>query len=439
MHQVEHIQLDEQVAEYRGGLRAWFFWSIAVGFYLFEFFLRDSGSVLEKELQVHFLADAKTIGFVMASYLWVYSPMNLVAGVLFDKYGTKRVLPAATFLCGAGSIVFGLAGVVNHLWVLALGRILLGLGSAFAFVGTIYLASVWFSSSRMPLVVALSNTLGVLGGMLAQAPMAWLDRTFGWELTMCFMGMTGIGLALIMKLVIPERPQWYEDIFLPDDVSWSKFFTGLRSVLRNRKTWFLGIAGGFAWLPVSVFAALWGVRFLTRTLNISEVEAGYGIIWMYVGLMFGGPLFGFLIKRGLSLHTALPSAAFLGAIFQFIVIQFAPTLGVHGTFVMLALLGVVVAGQCLVFPLAVLLNEPFLKGTTIATVNFLVMILGAIAMPLIGALLDYFQGDSRHTIARVDVHALQQAMYILPISFLLAFILLLCVRAPRESLKSNQS
>ena len=71
---------------------------------------------------------------------WVYAPMQLLVGVLFDRYGTKYIVSTAAMICGVGCIVSQADGLVaRH------RTRFIGVGSAFAFVGAVYGATVWFS------------------------------------------------------------------------------------------------------------------------------------------------------------------------------------------------------------------------------------------------------------------------------------------------------
>ncbi|MDE5035627.1 MFS transporter, partial [Francisella tularensis] len=65
--------------------------------------------------------------FLVSSYNITYLLMQIPAGILLDRSGSKKVLIGATILCGIGNIMF-----VSGEYELALfGRLLVGLGSSF--------------------------------------------------------------------------------------------------------------------------------------------------------------------------------------------------------------------------------------------------------------------------------------------------------------------
>jgi len=91
--------------------------------------------------------DAGALGNLVAYYYYIYTPMQLPVGVLMDRYGPRRLLVFACLLCVIGSFWFASA---SHASALGGSRLLTGLGSAFAFVGVMKLASSWLPEIVLP-------------------------------------------------------------------------------------------------------------------------------------------------------------------------------------------------------------------------------------------------------------------------------------------------
>ena len=53
--------------------------------------------------------------------------MQLIAGLMYDRYGPRVLLTIMVAVCAIGAIVFGLA---SSIWMLVVGRMLMGLASA---------------------------------------------------------------------------------------------------------------------------------------------------------------------------------------------------------------------------------------------------------------------------------------------------------------------
>ena len=132
----------EQSGLIRGKWYAWNFWGVVAIFTLYEFFIRVTPNANLDDLQKDLDATPGSIATAMSVYLWVYAPMQLLVGVLFDRYGTKYIVSTAAMICGVGCIIFSQA---DGLVAAGIGRGFIGVGSAFAFVGAVYVATVWFS------------------------------------------------------------------------------------------------------------------------------------------------------------------------------------------------------------------------------------------------------------------------------------------------------
>lgn len=81
--------------------------------------------------------------------------MQISAGVLLDRFGSKKVLISATLLCGIGNVIFVSGGYELDLF----GTLLVGLGSSFAFIGVLKLILENFESKYFPIITSLVISL----------------------------------------------------------------------------------------------------------------------------------------------------------------------------------------------------------------------------------------------------------------------------------------
>src|SRR5439155_1327610 len=61
------------------------------------------------------------------------------------------------------------------------GRFAVGLGATVTFIGTLKIAAAWFPAERFGLLSAVTATVGVLGALIASAPLAALMAVAGWR------------------------------------------------------------------------------------------------------------------------------------------------------------------------------------------------------------------------------------------------------------------
>ena len=163
-------------------------------FFLYEFMIRVLPAVIEGSLRDSMRASAGDIGLSMSFYYYAYGPMQLVVGVLLDRLGPRFPLAFAAIVCAIGAVAFALA---NSLFGLGAGRFLMGFGSAFAYVGTVYVATIWFPGRRIALLSGLTVTLGMLGAITAESTLQFLVEQTAWQNVMYGFAAVGVVLAII--------------------------------------------------------------------------------------------------------------------------------------------------------------------------------------------------------------------------------------------------
>ena len=238
-------------------MRAWIAWSIPGLFFLYEFMIRVLPAVIEGPLQKELGVSAGDIGLSMSFYYYAYGPMQIVVGVLLDKLGARGPLSVAALVCGVGALTFA-AG--TSLTGLGAGRFLMGFGSAFAYVGTVYVATIWFPGRRVAMISGLTVTLGMLGAITAESMLEFLLQKQSWQNVVYGFAAAGVVLAVLLAIMIPNRPQWFKQHMRESTALGEKpsTFACLKQVLSNRQTLLLGVITGLVYLPVGTFAALWG-------------------------------------------------------------------------------------------------------------------------------------------------------------------------------------
>jgi len=133
------------------------------------------------ELQTDFGVGAGAVTGVVTAFMLVYSAMQLVTGLLVDRYGGARVLVAGTLFLAVGAALFPLS---TRLWMLYFSRILTGIGA-----GTIYLSAVKEIDRLFPgsftKVLGITMLVGYIGTGFAGPPVIWAVGRFGsWRLAL---------------------------------------------------------------------------------------------------------------------------------------------------------------------------------------------------------------------------------------------------------------
>ncbi|OGT31574.1 MAG: hypothetical protein A3E87_00280 [Gammaproteobacteria bacterium RIFCSPHIGHO2_12_FULL_35_23] len=399
---------------------AWVVWIIAATFYAYEFFIRVSPSVMVPNLMRSFNVDAETLGILSASYYYAYAIMQVPVGVILDRFGIHKLLVLASLFVAGGSFLFA---NTDNLIIANLARVLMGIGSAFSFVGCLKLAANWFSIKQFSTVVGLTNTVGILGAISAQAPLATAVIYYGWRHTMFFVGIAGIVIAFLILLIIRDNPPIS---YLPKRTSNIKRLgMGLLTVLRCHQSWLIAVFGCLLVAPVSGFTELWSIPFLMKAHHISRPFAGMLSSIMFIGIAVGGPTHS-TFSNIIGKRKPILIVGAIGALLCFSAVIYLAISNIIILVSLLFLFGFFTSSMLLCFTIAAEINPKWATGAAIGFTNMLVMTGGTIFQPLIGHILDILGRTlyNGHFVTHFTTSNYRIALSLLPICLITALILL---------------
>jgi MFS family permease len=399
----------------------WLMVFAATMFYCYESLLRVAPSVMRLEIMHNYKIDAGTFSSLIAFYYYIYAPMQLFVGVLMDRYGPRLLLTMAAFACSIGTYAF----VATEVLVIGeIGRLLIGFGSAFAFVGVLKIASLWLPENKFALISGITMALGMVGGLLGDTAVTSLVTYEGWKLASVHAAIVGLLIMLFLFIVIRDNRDMPNDDTDSENSSFEEVLSGLWSLLKSPQSWVVGIVGCLMWFPISIYAEAWGVGHLQDVLGYTREDSSHAVALIFLGMACGGPLAGlisdYIKQRKLVIFT--------GAALTFVIssaIIYMPGLSKNAVLVLSFLFGFFNAPQVLVFPMAKEISDKHAVGSALAVTNMFVMMAGVI-QPVTGYLLRYMGPSSIVNGAPIyGMGAYQVALAIIPIS-LLATMILVC-------------
>lgn len=368
----------------KGSLRAWIILGCAWLFYLYEYILRVSPSVITHNLMTDFNATSTTLGVLISFYYISYVALQIPCGVIVDSLGTRRVITFSALICVIGSVCFAYS---QTLLMAQIGRFLIGAGSACAYLSCTKVGAEWFRTDKFAMVAGMTMMMGTFGGIFGGNPFALLVNKFDWRSAMLMAALVGFVIAIASWLIIRSYPKSPSNTYSVSPVSSVSVLEGLRVVATNPQSWLIGLYGCMMYLPLSAFAELWGVPFLMERYGINNELASRGSTMIFLGMAVGSPLAAWL-SNYLRTRKKVMSGAVVGSLIIFFIVFYMPNIPLGGMFCLLFLGGLVGGGQILCFVSANEINPPHNSGTTIGFINCLVMTSGSIFQPLLGWLLD---------------------------------------------------
>ncbi|MDR3490588.1 MAG: MFS transporter [Gammaproteobacteria bacterium] len=406
---------------------AWAVTLTAALFFFYEFIQLILPNAINVQLMQAFDLNAPELGWLASMYFCANAIFLFPAGNLLDRYSTKKLLLGAVALCTIGTFVFAIAPDYR---IAAAGRFVVGIGAAFCFLSCIRVASRWFPPSRMALVTGVVVTMAMLGGFVAQSPLVLLTKWIGWRHAILWDAGLGIFIALAIIFIVQDRPPNSHEEAKADKAKLQNlgFLRCIKLVLLNPNNWLGGIYTSLLNLPVFLLGGLWGMRYLVQVHNLTEVQASYATSMLFVGVIFGSPMFGWFSDHiG---RRCLPMI--LGAVASLIVmliLMYTPDLSLTSLIILFFLIGFVTSSQVLSYPAIAELNPISLTGTAVSIASVTIMCSGVIFQPLFGWMLEL---NWDHTMVSdvpvYSAHDFNTAMWIMPIAFVIGIAIAAKIR-----------
>lgn len=377
----------------------WATYAILILAYMSVFFHRMAPAVVSAELMTAFDTSGAALGLLAAMYYYIYTAMQIPAGVLADTVGTRTVATLGNLVAGIGSIIFGLA---ESLEVAYAGRFLVGLGVSVIFVGLMKSNTVWFRERIYGLVSGVTLLLGNLGSVLAAGPLAWLLGHTSWRTAFVAIGVFSLLLAMLSLLLVRNRPQdaGFPSLRAIEGMSAHAererhWLHDMREVWSSWRVWpgfwfNFGMAGG-----LFAFAGLWGVPLLRDLHGLSRNEAAHYTTLTLLAMAIGTLLLGWLSDRLGRRKPVMVVSGLLYLVTCSALVWLPWSAGASGM-LLFALLGLCGSGFVLSYACAKEVCAPALSGMAISVVNTGLFLGAALMQPLFGWLLDQgWQGSLR--------------------------------------------
>src|SRR5438046_334944 len=246
---------------------------------------------------------------------------------------------------------------------------------------------VAFFHRNAPGVMArdLMETVGVLGALIASAPLAALMAVAGWRGAFWTVGAVTLACSLACVAVVRDAPAGAAASPPP---ALRGLLRGIGRVLANAHTWpvFLSF---FCLYSAMGNLFLWAVPFLRDVYGLATTPAATIAAATSIALLGSAPLTGFVsdsvVRRRKSPYVAL-SVALLGVWALFLgTLGAAPLWAVAALFFGLGLFGGVFV---LTWPIGREVNPPELAGIAVAVVNLGGFLGAALTQGPLGAVLD---------------------------------------------------
>ncbi len=407
----------------RASRHAWLVWAVGALSFGYAFIQRVAPSVMVEDLMRDFAASGAVLGNLSAIYFYAYASLQIPVGVALDNWGPRRMLTVAALIAAAGSLLFAVA---ETLAVAYAGRLLVGIGCAVGFVGTLKIAANWFPPNRYAFVSGMSMLVGVSGGVIGQAPMAAVVDAIGWRDALLGAGGLALLLAVATWIVVRDRPSF--DRAGDHAIARRGIMTDLKLVVMRYQIWIIALYGAVMSGPMLAYSGLWGVPHLMAVYGLDRPTAAGSASLVMLGWAAGAPAAGWISDRLGRRRLPMGVAAAI-ALMSWLVLLYVPGLPLVMAWPLLGMIGASSASMVICYALAREHSPREASGAAVGFINMATVGSGALLQPLIGGLLDRFwDGAVIDGVRHYSLAAYDDALVTLPICAVIAFIAVWFIR-----------
>ena len=399
-------------------------------FFFFEFLQMNMFNALNPSLYKAFhLTNATQLGQLSACFMYSMVLFLFPAGIILDRFSTKKVIRWAMLSCISFVFLFSFTATLLQGEIC---RLITGIGDAFCLLACVRLASRWFPPKNMALIVGLIVMMAMIGGMVAQTPLTELIKVVDWRVALRIDAVAGLFMWLAIVMFVQDFPPGTKAFFDAQHTTLEKLglLRALKGTVTNIQNWLSGLYVSLVNLPLMILGSTWGSFYLTQAHHLSEIQASFVNVFLFLGMIIGSPVVGWASDK-LERRKMPMVMGVIASIAVIFAIMYTPHLSLDDLIILFFTLGFVISSQIIGYPLIAESNPSMLTGTAEGLASVLIMS-GGMLIPVFPAVLNMHWNHAMHNgIPFYAVSDYDRAFMIMPIAFLIALIASFFVRETR--------
>ncbi|URW76531.1 MFS transporter [Sphingomonas donggukensis] len=241
--------------------------------YFFSYMDRQILAILQEDIRAELhLSDTQLgllAGFAFAIF---YATLGLPVARLADKGNRINIIAVALTIWSAMTAVCGLA---QNFIQLLLARIGVGIGEAGSSPPSHSIIADLYPAEKRAGAMGIYSLGVVLGTAFGTMIGGFVAHLYGWRVAMFTIGLPGILLAVVIKLVVPEPKRGLSDVQIvaegEDRGTMPSLGDGFRSLFANRAAVHL-VMGVTITSMIGYGHAAFGPSFLIRALGLDKLQ-----------------------------------------------------------------------------------------------------------------------------------------------------------------------
>ena len=355
----------------------WLMFILVSIFYAYQYVLRVMPSIMLEDIIDQFSIQPSSFGQFSGIYYIGYSLMHLPLGIMFDRFGPRKVLTICIIIASLGSLPI----IYTDIWIYPIiGRFLVGAASSAAILGGFKIIRMSFNEDRFTRMLTILVSIGLIGAIYGGGPVEYMCQIFGYISVIHILAISGCVLAILTYIIIPNT----------ESKTSSSISSDLKLVLTNKKVILGCIFAGMMVGPLEGFADVWGSVFFKRIYGLDNYIAASLPSTIFIGMCFGAPFLGLFAEQTKSyLGTIIGSGILMASIFAILIMSKISVSVISISFI---ILGICCAYQIIAIYYVSTCVPENVVGLTNALANMVIMSFGYIFHVLIGTIVTNMGG-----------------------------------------------
>ena len=343
---------------------------------MFAYGDRMALAMLQEQIKSELHMTDQQMGLLLGlAFALFYSTLGIPLARIADRASRPKMLAICLVLWSGMTAVSGMARNFSQLFI---GRMGVGVGEAGCLPPAHSLIGELFPRDRRALAIGIFQSGAVIGLSAGLLAVGLLGERYGWRVSLQVIGLAGLPLALLLALTVRDPRTALVDPGAERVVRESAK-QALAALLGRRA--FIHLLLAYAIGSISSFGIIqWLPSFLMRSFGMSMVQVGTwaglaNLISGVGGLLTGGVLVAWLMKRDARWELWLPAVAIGASLPMFVLMTLSPVAWLAIVMKMLAtFLGAIGSGVALAAIQS--FAEPHRRATAVSLVFFTSALLG---------------------------------------------------------------
>jgi len=257
-----------------------------------NYYVYDALSPLADVLKQQLGFSDSNIGLLQAIYSFPNIFTVVIGGIIIDRIGLRRSLMIFGVLCFIGPAITAASG---HLWMMATGRLIFGMGAESLIVAVTAALARWFRGKELSFAFGINLTISRLGSFAALNSPTWARWAFASWRWPFLIALAVSSLCVFGTLVYWVMEVHAEKVYHLGDVSTDKVV--FADLFKFSTSYWLIVA-----LCITFYSAIFpfqtfAVKFFIEAHGASREFGGFLSSMLTAFAMVATPLFGLLADR----------------------------------------------------------------------------------------------------------------------------------------------